>query len=52
MKRNIGIGGDIKSEKLGDYSYTLGGNGLDSRSSIPEIASAMAILSRYRECAW
>lgn len=52
MKRNIGIGGDIKSEKLGDYSYTLGGNGLDSRSSVPEMASAMAILSRYRECAW
>ena len=52
MRRNIGVGGDISSEKLGDYAYKLGGNGLDSRSSIPEIASANAILSRHRECAW
>lgn len=52
MRRNISVGGDIHSEKLGDYAYKLGGNGLDTRSAIPEIASAHAILSRHRECAW
>lgn len=52
MKRVITVGGDLRSETLGDYSYRLGGGGLDSRSAIPEIASANAILARYRECAW
>lgn len=52
MKRNVSVGGDINYEKLGDYSYKLSGNGLDSKSSIPEIASANAILSRHREFSW
>lgn len=52
MKRVLPLGGDVRSETLGDYTYRLGGGGLDSRSAIPEIASANAILARYRECAW
>ena len=52
MKRVISVGGDLRSETLGDYSYRLGGGGLDSKHSIPEIASANAVLARYRECAW
>lgn len=45
MRRNVGSGGNVTSEKIGDYQYTLS----DRNGSDPLIASINQILSRYAE---
>lgn len=51
MKRNINIGGQLGSERIGDYSYEL----LSPRfigNAPPELTTSRQILARYREISW
>lgn len=49
MQRNVPLGGNVGSERIGDYSYALFN---PRHESFPEIATARQLLSRYREVAW
>ncbi len=49
MKRTIAFGGNLESERIGDYSYTLWHPRFDNVP--PELATADQILSRYKELA-
>ena len=45
MRRNINTGGNVISEKIGDYEYKLS----DNAGSDPLLASVQQILSHYTE---
>lgn len=48
LKRTVGVGGTLESERIGDYSYQLAFPRVDA-FTYPEIGSVRAVLSKYKE---